>query len=390
MIYEQAETLLNEILAPLTADEFFDVVGRNWREVKGDAEHPRRHLLGDDPKRAILDAYRTHADQLDCHSLSATQPPPSARAVSSADEFSELIKSFHERDYTVRIPEVIALSPNLQRFARALEYMLHQPVASSAFWSKAGAQAIIHYDNRDNIIVQLEGRKRWFISTEPPGLQNNWKQVGEALPHLRQHRAVDVEPGDLIYIPRGTPHTVESNTESLHLSILFVPVTLRDAIIAALDHLSDFERPFRETAIARPAADNLDGLPATLRTGVSRLLALCESDTFLKSAMDHRSSRVIGDLPALPKSAPPEGTTGDTRVRHSPLAICQLRATAEVLDFSLPGGHIAIHKGVERELRFIATTSEFRVKDIPGSASEDVRIALVNRLIASGFLEAAS
>ena len=166
MIYEHADALLSEILAPLPTEAFFNAVGQTSLDVKGGPDHARKRLLGHDPKRTVLNAYRTHSSQLDSHAVAPTQPPPGARTTSSPEDFLDLIKSFHERDYTVRVPGVVALSPNLQRFARALEYMPHQPVDSSLFWSKAGAKAIIHYDNRDNIIVQLEGRKRWFISLD--------------------------------------------------------------------------------------------------------------------------------------------------------------------------------------------------------------------------------
>jgi mannose-6-phosphate isomerase-like protein (cupin superfamily) len=390
MVYEEAEALLQEMLAPLTTEQFFDSAGRACLEVKGGADHPRRRLFGDDPKATVLNAFGTHASELDCHSESLKQPPPEARTVSTSDEFLKLIESFHDRGYTVRVPDVLPLSPKLQLVARALECLLRQPVGSSLFWSRAGAKAPVHYDKRDNIIVQLEGRKRWFISSDLPGLQNNWQQVGEPLPHLQRHRVVDVEPGDLIYIPRGTPHTVESTTESLHLAILFVPVTLRDAIIAAVDHLSDSDGTLRETAVSRVEAADIAALTNVLCAGVSSLLEHCRSETFVQSALELRSSRVIADLPALPKPvAPPRGIASETRVRQSPLAICDLRQSFASIDFSQPGGHVAVHPGVELELRFIASTASFRVRDIPGQSSEEVKVALVTRLIASGFLELA-
>src|ERR1051325_3384220 len=112
------------------------------------------------------------------------RPPPAPGGVSSAEEFLALIRAFHDCGYTVVIPDVGALAPGLQRFARALEYMLRQPVSASLFWSVAGPQAVIQYKKRDNIIIQLEGKKRWYISTDRPGLQNKWKQVGEPLPDL--------------------------------------------------------------------------------------------------------------------------------------------------------------------------------------------------------------
>jgi len=43
--------------------------------------------------------------------------------------------------------------------------------------------------------------------------------------------------------------------------------------------------------------------------------------------------------------------------------------------------------GDEPELRFIAATDQFRVGEIPGESSDDVRIALVSRLVASGLLQ---
>lgn len=387
MIYEQAEALLGETLAPLTTDRFFDAVGKTSLDVRGNPAHPRRKLFGDDPRRTVLDAYRTHSAKLESHSKAATQPAPMPRSVASGDEFLDLIRSFHERNYTVVVPEVVPLAPGLQRFARALESMLRQPVGASLFWSAAGAQAIVHYDKRDNIIIQLDGEKRWSISTDEPGLQNKWKQVGEPLPHLQQHRVVEVEPGDLIYIPRGTPHTVESMTESLHLAILFEPITLRDAIIAAVDQLSDKDRGLRQTAIGRMWDAEIGHLSESVADGLTRLLAQSRSPDFMKAAMDLRSSRMTRDLSALPKSVAATSFTRDTHVRQSPLAISWLRPSFDSLDFSQPGEHIAVHPGVEPELRFISSTESFRLRDIPGASSDDVKIALVARLIESGFLQ---
>lgn len=387
MIIQEAEAILREVLEPLPLEAFYDALGRGTLDTRGGPGHPRARLFGDDPVRTVLGAFTTHWERLDCHGVQPSGPPPGPRKVEGPDAFLELVRAYHERDYTVRVPEVVELSPPLQRFARALELVLHQPVDASLFWSKAGARAIVHYDNRDNLVVQLSGRKRWYVSTDPPGLQNNWKHVDEPLPDLQRHRAVDLEPGDLLYIPRGTPHTVEGDTESLHLAVLFVPVTLRDALIAAVDLLSDLDRSFRETLVAPVGSGRLDSLSPQLTNGLERLLGQCRSGAFVSAAMEHRSSRMVGDLPALakPKAVPP--LAAGSRVRHAPLAIGHLRQAGERIDFSLPGSHIAIHPGVEEELRFIRQVSEFRISDMPGSAAMEVRLALVGRLMAEGFLE---
>ncbi|HEX8449710.1 MAG TPA: cupin domain-containing protein, partial [Allosphingosinicella sp.] len=239
-----------------------------------------------------------------------------------------------------------------------------------------------HYDARDNLVVQLHGRKRWYVSTDPPGLQNNWKQIGEPPPHLQRHRAMDVGPGDLLYIPRGTPHTVDSVSESLHLAVLFVPTTLREALIAAIDHLSDSDRSLRE-----PAAANIGALAPQVLGGLERLVARFRSADFVEAAVEHRSSRFVGALPALARPQGEAAISAETRVRHSPLAIFHLRRAGSWLDLAFPGDRLAIHPGVEQELRFIQETLEFRVGDIPGASSAEVRSALVGRLMAAGLLE---
>ena len=389
MIDEQADAILAETFAPLETDEFFNKLGRTCFNLKASPAHPRRRLFGDDPKRTMLGGYLTHATKLDCHAKAPTQPAPSPRPVSSPDEFLELIKSFHERGYTVRVPDVVPLAPGLQRFVRALEVVLRQPVKASVFWSAAGAQAIVHYDKPHNIIVHLEGQKRWYISTDPPGLQNKWAQVGEAPPNLDRHRILDVEPGDLIYVPGGTPHTVDSTTESLHLAIVFEPVTLREAIIAAVDLLSDNDRDFRETVAGRATEIDFRQLTNQVVDGLNRLLSYGRSEDFLRAAMDLRSARMTTSLPPLRKPSSETSVNLATQVRHSPLSISYLRHSAGSLDFSQPGEHIAIHPGVETELQFMASTVSFRVAEVPGASGEDVKVALVRRLIDSGFLEIA-
>jgi hypothetical protein len=385
MNVEEAKAVVKSVIEPLPLETFFDALGRSVLDATGRPGHERAALFGDDPVRTALSAHATHAEQLDCHGVRPSLPPPGPRKVGGEAEFRKLIEAYHDRDYTVRMPGVVPLSPPLQRFARALELLLRQPVDASLFWSKAGAGAIVHYDNRDNLVFQLHGRKRWYVSTDPPGLQNNWRHVGEPLTQLRRHKVIDVGPGDLLYIPRGTPHTVDSVSESLHLAVLFVPTTLRDVLIAAIDHMSDEDRSWRETAAER--GGGRDGLSSRAAAGLERLIARCRSGGFVEAAMEHRESRFVGDLPALARPAAPPSLSAETRVRHSPLAIFHLRRTGDWIDFAFPGDRLAVHPGVEEELRFIRDNAEFRIRDIPGASAAEVRVALVGRLVAAGLLE---
>jgi hypothetical protein len=371
----QARKKLEQLLAPESYDRFFDeVVGRKMLHLHEGDSARRAGILGEDPAAVILGAYDDLAHTITCHSGSATKPPPRAKRVASPAEFRALIRKFHELEYTVRIPEVTALSPELKRLCRALEVLFENPASPGIFWSAAGANAPVHHDEVDLICIQLTGRKRWFISTDPPTLPNMWKVAGEGAPPLEQHHVIDVVPGDVIYMPRGTAHTVQSTTESIHISIGFLPVTVREAMNAVVDYFSELERSIRSGITDR--ADDLShgrGTEQVTRRvcqGLKNLLARCESGDFVRDAIG--AGRQIRP---------------ESRVRHHPLAVAHVLATGEVADFRQPGERILVHRGAENALRYIVQTPEFRVADIPGPLGDDVKVALVSRLVMSGFLE---
>lgn len=349
-----------------------------------------KDLLGSDPKGVILNQFERYAEKLTCHIDTPTFPPPMPRKVTNCAAFLELIKEYHQRGYTIRIPDVTNISQQLNEFTRALEFIIEKPVGVVIFWSELGAKAPIHHDEIDVIVIQLSGTKRWFISQEIPKLVNNWKGIGEGPPALGRYHTYDVKPGDVLYLPRGTAHTVQSTSESIHLSIGFVPLTVRDTIQAVLDHLSDLDRPLRMEAGGRSDTlangGNLPSVLNDLRNGLQRLSEKSQDNDFVYQALVKRRARMISDLPKL---RPIKHTTllnQQTLLRHNPLSIAQLIALPEVLDFRQPGELIMVHPGAKESLQFIIANQQFKIIDIPGPLTEDVRIALVQRLLTSGFL----
>jgi hypothetical protein len=392
VIFADARDNLEKVLAPLSLGEFLDeVLLGGVVKLPGDPGCARARLLGENPQRLLLEQFDYLAPRITCHGAEPLGPPPATERVTDAEEFKAKIEAFHSLGYTVRLPDLRAVAPDIDAFARALEFFFHKPVeAAAVFWSRGDAKAPLHYDEYDLIVIQIEGSKRWFISDAPSPLPNTWKGLAEEPPVLDPHSVIEVGPGDLLFIPRGTPHRVEALATSIHISIGFVPLTVRDAIIASLDHLSDLDKSLRETVGGRLAfsvrRNDFSDLGSKVRDGVSSLAAHCGSDTFIAQAFQRRSSRVISDLDKLPVTRPLPNVSIDTRVRHGPSAICHLLSNAKMIDFSYPGGHIYIHRGAEESVTFIAETPEFRVRDIPGMVGDDVRIALVGRFISAGFL----
>lgn len=393
MLFPDAQRALQQFLAPLTLDEFLDrTLQGGVCRVDGALAAGRLALLGPDPQ-ALLAAAVQLAPKLTFHSANPLGPPPSLAGVTDAGDFRRRIEEFHARNYSVRFPELRPLSAPLAELARALEVLLHQPVTTSAFWSRGGMRAPVHYDDHDLLVVQLKGEKRWYVASGPSELPNVWHKVPAGV-GLGPHESFEVRPGDLVYLPRGTLHSVDSEGESLHVSIGFTPLTLRELLIAALDQLADVDRGLRATAGARCAYQlhgaGVERLAPPLLASLERLRDALRTPGFLAAALQLRSSRVVATLAALPGQQAAAALGLDTELVQTPLAFCQLTGNAERIDFSYPGGHVYFQRAIEQSLLFAVNTPRFRVRDIPGEISDEARLSLATRLVEIGFLQSAS
>lgn len=387
---EKANNILASVLSPISYDQFFDNILGQKPLVLTEGNNHRERLAGENPRHRLLNDFAKYAPNLTSHSYAPKGPAPVARAVQSPDAFRALIQEYFNAGYTVRIPNVTELSESLTLFTRTLERQIQSEVRVVVFWSEQGAAAPIHHDEVDLIVIQLEGTKRWFISQQPPVLPNKWKSAGEKPPTLNNPLTIDVKPGDLIYLPRGTAHTVQSTSESIHIAIGFVPVTIRDAINAALDYYSELNKPVRMGL--GPRGDCLSEqpdnpqIPEQVRHYLKPLSEACQDDAFIKRALSRRKTRMISELPKLTSKKTTQPITLTTRVKHHPLAIFELTVTEDILDFCQPGEQIFIHLGAKDCIEFIINTLSFRVRDIPDQIGDEVKVALVNRLVKSGFL----
>lgn len=392
MIFPDAREVIERVLGPLSLSTFLDeTLAGGVVKLAGSAESPRARLLGDDPEKRLLESFDYLSTRITCHAAAPLGPPPPIERASNAEEFRAKIADYHALGYTVRLPDLRPRAPELDEFCRALEFFLHKPVAAAAvFWSRGDAKAPLHYDEYDLIVIQILGAKRWFISTAPSTLPNTWRGLAEPPPRLDPHEMIDVGPGDLIFLPRGTPHRVEAMAESVHISIGFVPLTLRDAVIATLDHLSDSDEALRQTIGGRLAfsvrRNDFADIAAKVRPALSRLVSHGGSDAFIAQALQRRSSRVISELDKLTVPRTPPPLTLASRLRHSPGAISHLVANATMIDVAYPGGHIYVHRGAEAGVKFITETPRFTVAEIPGEVEDAVRIALASRFLSAGFL----
>ena len=225
---------------------------------------------------------------------------------------------------TVLLLDLEPVWPGVRDVAVRLSSELEEEVQVNAYVTPPDQAGLPrHADSHDVIVVQLHGRKQWRVfdgSDEP---------VVEAA----------LDPGDVLFVPRGLAHEVRADTFSLHVTV------------------------------------GLLGLSGAAGDSAARAIKLARSQTCAPPAVD------LGAPPAGPPAL------DASMVRTAPLFVAALerdQRAALVFGGRRVDGPIALRES----FRFIADNAAFRVSDLPGAISDTVRRELAERLVAEGLLVA--
>ena len=143
---------------------------------------------------------------------------------------------------TVVLQGLHLTDPRLARFANNLALELDQPVQINAYLSPSSTRGLdVHFDYHDVFVVQLDGTKRWRVwsptdrSRDPIGGKHT---VPRPRPDELGDPILDLvlEPGDVLYLPRGHPHVAETTDRaSSHLTVGLLAITWHRVIRRAID-----------------------------------------------------------------------------------------------------------------------------------------------------------
>jgi ribosomal protein L16 Arg81 hydroxylase len=143
--------------------------------------------------------------------------------------------------YFVNVP-VPALTEALADFLGAPR----RKVLASLFFTPAGGGAVPHFDKNENFTIQLTGAKRWqvgetpMVACAPESYTLGSSVILPALAPLLAEaqrppeRTVDLKPGTLLYVPRGTVHHTGAGEPSWSLNLSYCPATWLELLQAGL------------------------------------------------------------------------------------------------------------------------------------------------------------
>lgn len=278
--------------------------------------------------------------------------------------------------------------PRLGRLCRGLEAFFYQPFQANAYLTPPGNQGFgAHFDTHDVFVLQIAGRKAWKVyrptvslpfddQLQPVSVQQGASPLLEAL----------LEPGDLLYLPRGWVHDGRAvdGDPSLHISLGLLGLTWFDVLASSLRDISRKDSRFREVyrmgPAARPAAENL----ATAADLVMALLHEVQTNGFPLAEERFALARPAV-TPRFPHPCGP--VTSATRVQTDPLVVAVLRVRRGDVELSFQGKSLPFPPEVRETLDFmLAQRAAFGADDLPGPLDQVNRIRLLQYLCDEGLL----
>lgn len=291
--------------------------------------------------------------------------------------------------YTIVVNGVERYLRTIASMSHSIEVELNFPTRVNAYVTPPESTGFVpHYDPHDVLVLQIEGSKTWHVSdaaaVPPHEIQN---RRGVATDGLTSSTDVDLQPGDVLYLPRGQVHSAETRSEpSVHLTIGLHAPTLLTLLTHQLHALSLRDPRMHE----RLSPGHLDD--ATARAGLGELVfdgvRALEDPAILTESLD-----ALADVLVRRGRCPPVGRVSDTVAidgrtlvaKYEPLYARVARVDDGVV---LRFARLSVAAGADHEaaMRFLAGSTEpFRVGELPGLSAAQ-QVGLAQTLVLNGFL----
>ncbi|MET0265752.1 MAG: cupin domain-containing protein [Duganella sp.] len=292
----QTLPLLSELLGPGHARQF---LATHWPERHYAAHQPAQQLPAvlRTPALASLDALARHYRGEVAFGRGARE----ARTVSADANAASLFRM----GLSVYLPAIDTQVAGMTAWLRALERELGVPAGCAtlgAFASPGGDGVACHFDADDVISIQLQGSKVFEVAKVAgldypygqqfgPGMlpgDELYPQAPDGFPSPEQasFERIVMQPGSVLYLPRGTWHRTVAESDSFSVSIGMRPPSAMERLLqTARDLLLQdpaWRRPLYEAHAAAPARQALGEKVAGLLDGLPALLAQISSADLLQ------------------------------------------------------------------------------------------------------------
>lgn len=286
--------------------------------------------------------------------------------------------------------------PPLVRFGSRLCAELGHPVQINAYVTPPQNQGFApHYDVHDVFVLQVSGRKRWTLH-EPvvvaPLDDQPWEKYRpEVEARATEEPLIDtvLEPGDALYLPRGTVHAAAALGEmSIHLTVGIHPVSRYQLVRYLLDLVQDDPQLRSSLPMGMDLADPavLSGeLAETVAALHARLDAVPAADVARRVAenlMQRTRAEPIGPLAQLAIAA---DLTLQAQLRLRTGLRARLELAGEEVHLVLVDRTISLPAKAGDAVKTVLAGGIFRPDELPG-LDRGERLPVARRLVREGIV----
>lgn len=255
----EAKEMLSKLLSPISLEQFFE---KNWEKepllIKRGSPKYFEKLMS---IKTIDEILRNHnlefTKNIDITSyvdgVRETHNPDLSRALPPA------VWDFFSSGCSVRLLDPHTYIPSIYKVCAILQELFHSRAGANVYLTPSNSQGFApHYDDIEAFVLQVEGKKRWRVYSPPENevlprvSSKNFNENEIGSPVLE----TVLEPGDLLYFPRGFIHQANAigDTHSLHITLS----------VYQQQSIGDFLKLAVNSAIDRAIAENVSfraGLP---------------------------------------------------------------------------------------------------------------------------------
>lgn len=398
----------NSLISPTTVDQF---LAEHWETKpllisRGQHDYYSDLLNGSDIDYLLSVASSLDGEQVEL--LGETKPlSKSERKMASA-----FYRAYRD-GASLRIRGVNRLWKPIWELCIRIQELFGFRVSANLYISPANSHGLDrHYDLHDTIVLQVAGAKNWKLSGSAVSLPlehtplMQFERSGQDLRYrggqlvqdvVKDYVATDpatefvLEPGDLLYMPRGFVHQAWTTNElSSHVTIGIYPTTWLDLITVALGQAGHQDVRFRK---ALPVGFSQRSGDGSVAEEFKALLHALAEEADVSQAVEELNASLIWNQQTIAEgliaSNNSESITAETRLERRPGFVCRFVVDGEFVRLAASHGDLSMPRFFEGPLRFVSENQSFVVGGIPGGLSTRSKINLAQRLVDDGFLRVA-
>ena len=311
--------------------------------------------------------------------------------INSQSPTVSLIEKAFAEDYTVVINNIDQKNIKIAKLCRSIEQDCLFNSSVNLYLTKSNSQGLeYHYDDQDVFILQLQGEKIWRIYEANANLPLDDAPYQPVDCSDSTYQEYLLQPGDVLYIPRGFIHEARAmNGTSLHLTLSVCVIRWSTFLQRLINTLAQNNIELRK---ALPLEFIKSGQVTALGESEAAVLACrIATDTQLEAVISEIQNQVLGNKTRLPLSQvflgqPSKPVDLGTRVAMAEDQVHILSETHQSLILKFIGASIEVPRELAESIAFICQQKGFLVHELPGSLEEMQKVGLVSRLIECGFL----